>query len=115
MRTRRASGGMRKACRYWILHALAVEPQGRAPLSAVYRHVEKNLGPHFTSRERADVPSGGEQTWTNDVRQERRNMIKDGLLVDRNDGIWQLTDAGRALLKRYAGAPTFDICLDQVG
>ncbi len=114
MRTRRTSPGMRQAYRYWILDALASQPQGNAPLSFVYRHVEKNLGPSFTNRERADVPSGGEQTWRNDVRQERRDM-KDGLLVDRNDGIWEITDKGRALLKRYVNPPKLDNVLDEIG
>ena len=115
MRTRRTSRGMRRAFRYWILDALAAEPQGNAPLSSVYQHVKRNLGPDFTSRETDDVPSGGEQTWMNDVRQERRDMIRDGLLVDRNDGIWQLTDDGRALLRRYAGPPKLDSYPDEIG
>ncbi len=96
---------MRKAMRYWILHSLAAQPEGKAALTVIFRHVEQKLGSHFSRREKADVPSGGIETWKNDVQQERRNMIQDGWLVNRNDGIWEITAAGRALLKRYPEPP----------
>jgi len=106
---------MRKAMRYWILHCLANQLEGKAALTVVFSHVEQNLGPHFSQREKADVPSGGIETWKNDVQQERRNMIKDRYLVNRNDGIWEITDAGRALLKRYTEPPKTGIDLNDIG
>lgn len=88
---------------YWILHALAGKPEGRARLTPdIYAHVKQNLGSQFTRRETTDVPSGGQQTWMNDVRQMRRGargMIATGLLANRNDGIWEITPAGREWLK----------------
>jgi hypothetical protein len=81
---------------YWILHALADKPQGRAPLTPdIYAHVKDNLGSQVSDREKADVRLGGVQTWTNDVRQMRQGMITDGWLTNRNDGIWEITPAGR--------------------
>jgi len=115
MKRRSAPKGMREAMRYWILHSLAVEPEGKAALSVVFRQVEHNLGPHFTDREKADVPSGGIETWKNDVQQERRNMIDRGYLVNRNDGIWEITASGRALLKRYATPPIPGFNLEDIG
>jgi len=101
--------------RYWILHCLADQPDGKAALTVVFRHVEKNLGRHFNRREKADVPSGGIETWKNDVQQERRNMIKNSYLVHRNDGIWEITAGGRALLKRYSGPPVPGINVNEIG
>ena len=99
---------MREAYRYWVLDCFAGQPQGKAPIEMVYAYVERNLGRHFTAREKADVPSGPELTWKNDVRQERRNMIKDGLLGAHSPrSIWEITDAGRVWLKHHpeSGSP----------
>jgi hypothetical protein len=115
MKRRSAPSGMRDAMRYWILHSLAAQPEGRAALSAVFRHVEQNLGPNFSPREKADVPSGGIETWKNDIQQERRNMIEKGYLVNRNDGIWEIAQAGRALLRRYNLPPIPGFNLDDIG
>jgi hypothetical protein len=94
---------------------LADQSEGKAALTVVFRHVDQNLGPHFSRREKADVPSGGIETWKNDVQQERRNMIEDGYLVDRNDSIWEITATGRALLKRYTEPPIPGINVDEIG
>ena len=80
-------------------HKLAAEPDGKASLREIYAHVRKNLGPQFTRTQWEDVPSGTEPTWTDDIRYERLGMITRKLLVNRNDGIWEITDAGRAWVK----------------
>jgi hypothetical protein len=115
MKHHQAPKGMRRLYRYWILHALAASTSGELSVSDIHREVERNMGPQFTAREKADVPSGREPTWKNDIRQERRDMIENGWLANRSDGSWEISKDGGALLKRYGDAPKLGNELDEIG
>jgi Mrr restriction endonuclease-like protein len=41
-----------------------------------------------------------EEKWRNRASYERADMVREGLLVNRADGIWELASRGRALLNR---------------
>ncbi len=88
MKKRRVTHRIWVKYRYGVLHAHSVRPEGKAPLDAVYGHVRQNMSGEFTKRELEDVPSGGETTWINDVRQQRRDMLNEGLLIRCDEGVF---------------------------
>ena len=65
--------------------------------SLVLSAIEQRFGEDFTSADLEMVTSRPwEEKWRNNASYERNRMKDEGLLVNRADGIWELTDAGAA-------------------
>lgn len=81
-----------------------LDGSGRRP--EVLAEVDRLFGGIFTAQDRARVPTRQyEQSWRNRASFERANMVRDRLLVDRRDGIWELDRLGREHLEGLSGVP----------
>ena len=62
--------------------------------------LEDLIGHSFTDEDREPVASRPfEEKWRNRASYERAQMVRERLLVDRNDGLWELAEDGWALFR----------------
>ena len=65
---------------------------GHAERAAVLNRVEQDFGHLMTEDDRQAVESRPfEEKWRNRASYERAQMVREGILCDRRDGVWQLT------------------------
>ena len=72
-----------------------IELGGEAEPYDVYYRVSKRF-PKLTSEDLSCVTESGSNKWRLNVRWARKKLIADGLLVNRNDGIWAVSTKGYA-------------------
>lgn len=77
--------------RAWLtstLHTLG----GMAERAVVLNRLEQDFGHLMTDDDRQAVRSRPfEEKWRNRASYERAQMVREGILADRRDGVWQLT------------------------
>jgi hypothetical protein len=79
---------------------------GAARRADVLAEMDRLFGGAFTAEDRGPVPTRQfEESWCNRASFERADMVRDRLLVDRADGIWELDLLGRERLDRLSGVP----------
>ncbi len=83
-----------------ILRAL-VEAGGAGRTGAILDRVYEMMRDRLNEYDLAMKPSGTEPRWRNTAQFERVQMVKGGLLADRSDGIWEITEAGRRYLEEH--------------
>ncbi|MCS6776745.1 MAG: winged helix-turn-helix domain-containing protein, partial [Chthonomonadaceae bacterium] len=89
-----------RAYRLPILKALEILG-GRASVQAVFEEVHKLMQNQLKTDDYKMVPSGKETRWMNAIRWEGYPLRQQGYLrPDLPKGIWEITDAGRALLRQ---------------
>jgi len=80
-----------------ILEAL-IEMGGRGRPSDILPKVEQKMNGRLTSLDYKMLKDGRTVKWRNRAQWERARMVEDGCLkTDSPRGIWEITDAGRAL------------------
>ena len=83
----------RASLRSFILTTLR-DLGGSAEKHVVLANIEQTFGDKLTPADFEMRESRAEEKWKSNASYERNRMKDDGLLVNRADGIWQLTDAG---------------------
>jgi hypothetical protein len=69
--------------------------------------MERLFGGAFTTEDREPVRTRPfEESWRNRASFERADMVRDGLLANRADGIWELDQLGRDHITKLSGVPT---------
>jgi hypothetical protein len=77
---------------------------GAASRRDVLAEVDRLFGSAFTAEDRDPVPTRPhEAAWQNRASWERADMVRDGLLAHRSDGIWELGHPGREYLATIDG------------
>jgi len=72
----------------------------RGSAEDVLQHMKAKMGPTLKPRD-FEVVSSGEERWRNTARWRRNALVKLGFLRgDSPRGIWQISDLGKAWLKR---------------
>lgn len=80
---------------------------GTARRAAVLTEMDRLFGGAFTAEDRESVRTRPfEESWRNRASFERANMVRDRLLVNRADGVWELDRLGRDHLAKLSGVPT---------
>ena len=80
---------------------------GEGRRSDVLAEMDRLFGGDFTVEDREPVPTRlFEESWRNRASFEPANMVRDRLLVNRRDGIWELDRLGKDQLDRLSGIPT---------
>lgn len=83
-----------------LLESLAALPGGKGSAEDVLRSMKSKMAPIFKPKD-FDVVSSGEERWRNTARWRRNALVKLGFLrTDSPRGIWEISEAGRAWLKR---------------
>ena len=84
-----------------ILEILAAAPKGAASARKVTQGVGERLRDRFTDLDKEKLPSGTDVRWENRVAFTRLRLVERGLLKkDSPRGTWEITDAGRELLRK---------------
>ena len=79
---------------------------GAGKRADVLAEADRMFGEAFTAEDRAPVPSRQfEESWRNRASFERAEMVRDGLLTERADGVWELNHLGNERLNELSGAP----------
>lgn len=79
--------------REWIV-AVLVKLDGRAERPVVLTRLEQDFGHRMTDEDHSAVKSRPfEEKWRNRASYERAQMVREGILTDRRDGIWELSPA----------------------
>jgi hypothetical protein len=79
---------------------------GKGRRSDVLAEMERLFGSAFTAEDREPVATRPfEESWRNRASFERADMVRDRLLVNRRDGIWELDRFGRDHLDILSGIP----------
>lgn len=98
-----SSRGLRtplEAYRRPILEALD-ELGGAAPVEQVLQRVHDKVRPQLTEFDYKLLPGSGRVRWRNAAEWCRYNMVREGLLASGSPrGTWEITDAGKAELRR---------------
>jgi hypothetical protein len=94
----------------WTLRDLIVLALGRlggtARRADVLAEMDRLFGGAFTAEDHKPVRTRQfEEAWRNRASFERASMVRDRLLVNRADGIWQLDRLGREHLDSLSGIP----------
>lgn len=89
-----------RAYRLPILKALDILG-GHATVKAVFEQVHRLMRDRLKPGDYRIVPSGKEARWMNAIRWEGYPLRQQGYLrADLPSGVWEITDAGRALLRQ---------------
>jgi hypothetical protein len=79
---------------------------GTARRADILAEMGRLFGGAFTAEDHEPVHTRQfEESWRNRASFERANMVRDRLLVNRADGIWQLERLGREYLASLSGIP----------
>jgi hypothetical protein len=79
---------------------------GAGKRADVLAEIDRLFGGAFTTEDREPVPTRQfEESWRNRASFERADMVRDGLLVNRAHGIWELDHLGNEHLNKLSGAP----------
>jgi hypothetical protein len=109
---RRNLGKLRKGLRtpeeeYYrpILESL-VSMGGQGPIGEVLKQVHQRMEAALNEHDHQPLPSDPDMPrWRNVAQWARKSMVKEGLLrPDSPRGVWEVTEAGRAWLRREGGA-----------
>jgi len=85
-----------------ILESL-VEMGGKGKTQDILSKVFEKMKDRLTEADRETLPSGRDTRWSNHAMWERFKMIKNGYLKPKSQfSIWEITDEGRAYIKRSA-------------
>ena len=87
-----------------ILHVLE-ELGSRANIRKIYTELEKKMGDQFTEKDLEGTSSNeNDICWKNNARWARQILVNEGLLASNSPrGIWEITPAGREVLKNLQG------------
>jgi hypothetical protein len=79
---------------------------GAGKRADVLAEMDRLFGGAFTAEDRGPVRTRQfEESWRNRASFERAHMVRDRLLVERADGIWELDRLGRERLDKLSGIP----------
>jgi len=79
---------------------------GAGKRADVLAEMDRLFGGAFTTEDRAPVRTRQfEESWRNRASFERADMVREGLLVDRADGVWELDRLGNEHLNKLSGTP----------
>ena len=83
-----------------LLESLAALPGGKGSAEEVLQSMKSKMAPILKPKD-FDVVSSGEERWRNTARWRRNALVKLGFLrADSLRGIWEISDSGKAWLKR---------------
>lgn len=83
-----------------LLESLAALPGGKGSAEEVLQSMKSKMAPVLKPKD-FDVVSSGEERWRNTARWRRNALVKIGFLrADSPRGIWEISDSGKAWLKR---------------
>lgn len=83
-----------------LLESLAALPGGKGTAEEVLQGMKSKMAPILKPKD-FDVVSSGEERWRNTARWRRNALLKLGFLrTDSPRGIWEISEAGRAWLKK---------------
>lgn len=92
--------------RHRILQTLSAQPAARAERSRVLSDMGSRFG-ELWSNEDLESPRTRpfEKKWENRASFERAEMVRDGLLSERADGVWELTKTGQSAAEALQDLP----------
>jgi len=73
-----------------------LKTEGRLETEDMLLELEMAMEDELRERDRQPTPTG-EVRWHQSARKERKAMIDAGLMAGGKPGVWELTDAGRAI------------------
>ncbi len=80
---------------------------GAVRRSDLLAEVDRLFGGAFTAEDREPVRTRQyEESWRNRASCQRANVVRERLLVNRADGIWELAQLGRNHLDAISGTPS---------